>query len=141
MSFGTRTARKSSPPTSEFGFVPKIRLDCALEAEAKVIESKGRRNLGKYISKFRSHFLGGRYSALCPAGVMIGYYSTIDPAGVFRAVGQKLSPLAKEDRFAKRCHSTSQHKRQLRKKQLSVVFTCHHLLMAFGEQARQGALL
>lgn len=141
MNFGGKTRKKRSPPTSDFAFHPKANMDCAFEVEAKVIEIKGRRMLGKYTAKFRSHFLKGRYSARCPAGAMIGYYSSLDPAEVFRAIGHQLAPLAPEERFSNRNHRASRHYRRVRDKGLSTTFTCHHLLLAFGQQAEQRTLL
>ncbi len=141
MNIGSRNRKRRSPPTSDFAFLPTAKMDCAFDVEAKVIESKGRRMLGKYTAKFRSHFLKGRYSARCPAGVMIGYYSSLDSADVFRAIGSQLAPLTPEERFSNRNHRASRHYRRVRDKGLSTTFTCHHLLLAFGRQPEQRNLL
>ena len=140
MELSSRAGRRSPPPTSDLGFFLKARRECALAAEAKLLHNSS--HISKYVGKLRSHFLKGKYSPFCPAGIMLGYLSLRDATWAFREIQKKLATRLELDaRFPRRSHRRSRHTRNLSGGRLGGIFDCHHLLFMFGKQGVQGELL
>ncbi len=141
--FESQKTKKAKPPEYDMGFISRekhdgIRIVWPLEAK----RLKDANDLKDYVKTINDRFLTSTYAPFLASGAMVGYLFRGLPLDVLQNLSKGLgTPVHDIGIDIAPCkHGVSDHTRRiLPKVKLSRSFTCHHIIVPFGESITAAA--
>lgn len=130
-----RQEAPAAPPAPDLAFILRANPRAMLPLEAKLLRTDGA--VAEYVREVKENFLRCRYAPFSSQGGMLGYLLSGVPTRAFASIEKGLGcKLTRHRAFPEREHACSNHVRSGKHcRQAPGDFTCHHLIVVFGNGA------